>query len=52
MGGNEAMDIHDLADAKLPVTYYTLDGILVENPQKPGIYLVRQGTQTRKVFLR
>ena len=52
MGGDEAMDIHDLADDTLPVTYYTLDGILAENPQKPGVYLVRQGTQTRKVFLR
>ncbi len=52
MGGNEAMDIHDLADAKLPVTYYTLDGIRVESPQTPGIYLVRQGTQTHKVFLK
>ena len=52
MGGNEAMDIHDLADAKLPVTYYTLDGIRVESPQTPGIYLVRQGTQIHKVFLK
>ena len=49
MGGGEAMDIKDVAnDAPSSVTYYTLDGIQVDKPTQSGIYLVKQGDQTRK----
>ena len=34
------------------VTIYTLDGCRVENMSQPGIYIIRQGQEKRKVFIK
>ena len=53
MGGGTAMDIQDIVDAapSSPI-YYTLDGIQVDKPTQPGIYIIRQDNQTRKFLVR
>ena len=51
MGGGEAMDIQEIDDnSQSLATYYTLDGIQVEKPTQSGIYIIKQGNQTRKIF--
>ena len=32
--------------------YYRLDGTRIQQPVRPGVYLVRQGETTRKIFIR
>jgi M6 family metalloprotease-like protein len=52
MGGGEAMDIQDVInDVQSSITYYTLDGIPVEKPTQPGIYIEKKDGITRKVLL-
>lgn len=40
------------ADDNAPVEYYNLQGIRVNNPQNGGLYITRQGTQSKKVLYR
>ena len=39
-------------DPDAPVEYYTLQGIRIATPTTPGIYILRQGSLTRKIYLR
>ena len=34
------------------LSIYTLDGRRVENMSQPGIYIIRQGQEKRKVFIK
>lgn len=45
---NVATDV----DSELPVEYYTLDGIRVNDASKPGLYIMRQGNKTTKVMVK
>ncbi len=45
------MDAVSLVDSDAPAVYYNLQGIRVENPTT-GIYLVRKGCHTSKVFIK
>ena len=44
--------IQQMNTASLAADIYTLDGRRVENMSKPGIYIVRQGQNIRKVFVK
>lgn len=44
-------DIATDTDDNAPVTYYTLQGVQVENPTA-GLYIARQGNQVSKVLIR
>ena len=52
MGGAKELDIQDPTIASQSATYYTLDGIQVDKPSQPGIYLIKQGNHTRKFLQR
>ena len=52
MGGAKELDIQDLTSSTQSATYYTLDGIQVDKPSQPGIYLIKQGNHTRKFLQR
>lgn len=41
----------NMAESNEPVSYYTLDGVKVENPTQKGMYIMRQGGKA-KVFLK
>lgn len=43
--------VESLVDENVPAVYYNLQGVKVENPSK-GIYVVKQGDKTRKVFIK
>lgn len=53
MGGDESSDIQYITNGtQSPTTYYTLDGVEVDKPTQPGIYLVKQGNHTRKFIVK
>ena len=52
MGGSEAMDIKDVANStSSSVTFYTLDGVQIEQPTQPGIYIEKKNGTTKKIWL-
>ena len=52
MGGSEAMDIKDVANStSSSVTFYTLDGVQIEQPTQPGIYIEKKNDTTKKIWL-
>lgn len=44
--------IVDDADADAPVEYFNIQGIRVDTPTAPGLYIRRQGKKVEKIYLR
>ena len=40
------------ADADISPEYFTLQGVRVDNPGTPGVYIKREGTSTSKIFVK
>lgn len=40
------------ADADIRPEYFTLQGVRVDNPDAPGVYIKREGTSTSKIFVK
>ena len=51
-GGDEAMTIGEVANStSSSVTFYTLDGVQIEQPTQPGIYIEKKDGTTKKIWL-
>ncbi|MCH5230779.1 MAG: hypothetical protein J1F43_03190 [Muribaculaceae bacterium] len=40
------------ADSNAPAVYYNLQGVKVQNPEKGGLYIIRQGNKSVKTIIR
>ena len=49
--GNAGVDSIGI-ELNAPVEYYNLQGVKVNNPEKGGVYVVKQGNKTSKVVIR
>lgn len=44
--------VEGIAADNAPAVYYNLQGVRVNNPEQGGIYIIRQGSKTRKAIIR
>ena len=52
MGGGDALGVEEITEKCLDETnYYTLGGMQVPRPTTSGVYLMKKGAQTQKVFI-